>query len=220
MFSQAFEAIVNPRIVMTSDILHILAKRDDAMPLHSIKLTQHAKLREFIHDPSNHASEIQASYRTTFSEILLLRERHRSLDPAFPPKDKAIFFMAYSIALSYGIVLNTILLRRVVGMVEPWMQESEVLMDEIFALLEAAIVFAPLGSSAMSSLLFAAWPNNPTRRPAIEAWLKLYQGGFPITRWLETAMWLDEMLMPRVGFGEEPGYRRIPSRPAGACNVM
>jgi hypothetical protein len=198
--------------------MQMMARRDELMPLHSIRLTQHARLRDYINDPVTYASEIQSSYETTFSEIVALRERRRNLQPACVPKDKAIFYIAYSVALSYGIMLNTIMLRVKLGVNEQNAKESNILMDEIVALSEAAAQFSPLGSSAMSSLLLVAWPNDPSRRPVIEEWLRSLQGGFPIARWIESARWLDEMLVPPASIGQ-CGQHGI-TRPPDACNVM
>jgi hypothetical protein len=198
----------------------MLTKRDEAMPLHSIRLTQHARLREYINDPATHTSELGASYRITFSEISILRKRRQLLDPAFPEKDRAIFYIAYSFALSYSIVLSTITMRHLFGPVDQLMEESAFLMAEILELIHEAAVFIPLGSSAMSTLLFAAWPNDIARRPEIERWLEIYQGGFPIVRWLESARRLDEMLLPSTPALDASENLQKSKRPADACIVM
>ena len=213
-----FEAIVNPRIEVPSHLMQLMAKRDETMPLHSIRITQQARLREFINEPLANANDIESSYRITFNEVLALRERRRKLDSAFPPKARATFYIAYSVALSYGVVLSTIMLRTVAGFEQPFIRESTTLLDETLALTEAAAEFIPLGSSAMSTLLLAAWPNDPLRRPAIEEWLRKIQGGFPIARWVETAMWLDEMLLPP--HVEEFTCFEKSARPSDACIVM
>jgi hypothetical protein len=196
----------------------MVAEWDKSLPLHSIQMTQHARLRDFINHQSAQTADIQNSYRITFDEILGLQKRRCTLISSVPAKDRATFYIAYSVALSYGLILSTIMLRSVEGFKDQLAHESAVLVEETLAVSEAAAEFIPLGSSTMSSLLLAAWPNNPSCRPVIERWLQRYQGGFPIVRWLETAQWLDELLYPSTNKEVALYHRR--SRPADACIVM
>ena len=170
---------MNPRLKLPQYLIELNRKRDKLIPLKSVQVTEHARVRSFIDAPLGHEAEIREAYQQARNELQNLRARRLLCTPSVAAKERVTFFMACSMAYTYAAVLTTLLMRNF-DCSERAMGDAQDLLDEILALTEDAAQFAPLGSYAMTSLLLVAWPMDPIRRAEIEMWVSKLQGNIPI----------------------------------------
>jgi hypothetical protein len=224
--SQILESIGNPRIQLQPWLHKLTKKRDQGVAIEGLKLRNLAKLSDYITYPEMHLFDIKSAYqrmgidlpkmRLCISTVTSISARSAQLPPT---TIRARLQSALGLLLTFAIILNTLL-----RTFEPknlyLVQESALLSDEIVALAEDAAQYRPLGSSAMPICLIAAWASTYDLqiRSKVEKVIEVYQSDFPISKWMDTARWLERRL--RIHGLMPPNVQETKKMAVEECCVM
>ncbi|KAF1817388.1 hypothetical protein P152DRAFT_463556 [Eremomyces bilateralis CBS 781.70] len=192
------ESIGNPRIHVQPWLDKLVGKREQAIPMKSMRLTQLAKIQQFLNDPYAHEADIRLTYQQLGFDLHRIQQ---VILPKISKTDQTVkmrsrFQVIYSILLSYATILNTILCR----CFEPYnpilTTEGLTLVDGIVRLAEDATQYRPLGSSGMPLMLMAVWPaaKGTTQQTRVEELMTEYKSDFPTTSWQQVSLWLESRM--------------------------
>lgn len=126
-------------------------------------------------------------------EVQRMRNYYLEAGPFLATTPRVQLGTAYGVALTYAVILHGIVTR--CFDTSTYMLASGIdMLTEILVLAEDSRPYRPLGSSAMLTMLIAAWPLDLSMRSKIEALLDDYTSDFPMARWQESATWLDSAM--------------------------
>ncbi|KAH6698283.1 hypothetical protein BKA61DRAFT_709941 [Leptodontidium sp. MPI-SDFR-AT-0119] len=227
------EAIGNPRIKLHPWLAKFTAAHDKSIPIESIKLSNLAKFPDYFNHPEPHALGIQSTYQQIRTDLPAIKNLLQAMFEKRLITLHARYQTLYSIQLAVAVMLNTLL-----RLFDPTnlslVEECVQLVDEIISVAEAAVIYRPLGSSAVPICLICAWPatDNMVKRAKMEQLVEEYSTDFPTFMWMEMAQWLqskleahslNQCLNQLSTLGIDSGWDsrlEMPKGAAAACSVM
>ena len=212
---------MNPDIDLDPWLHVLVSERDQEIPFHCLQLLQVARLKHYLLDPITYRTEIYLSWQRTGLDTERMRSYLMICPELLPVETRVRIGTTYAAALSYAIVLQSIIVRCLDNS-KPMIEAGNYMMKDIIHLAEESLPYRPLGSSAVIDMLMAAWPYDISMRPQIEDLLVEYLTDLPMARWQESVQWLDEALGYRLAPEPEPKAQfQLPPQPeTGACCIL
>ncbi|KAF1808733.1 hypothetical protein P152DRAFT_443078 [Eremomyces bilateralis CBS 781.70] len=214
------ESIGNPKIQVQPWLDQLVNRHDQAIPMKSMRLSQLAKIQQFLNDPYAHEADIRIAYQHSGFDLHKIREViiPRITKTDYPVKTRSRFQAFHSVLLAYAVILNNILRR----CFEPYnlilAAEGEALVGDIIALAEDGAQYRPLGSSGMPISLMAAWAlaKGTDRQTRLEELLTEYKSDFPAASWRQVSQYLER----RMNYDPKTAALKDLRPVADACPTM
>lgn len=204
--TQILESFVNPRINIDPNLWGLpetfgpCSPADAQSTVDSLRNRNLARITTLIRDPTTHAIEIEMTYQRVLedttrmanilAQIPVVAAADGRLTTPLPVTSRRLhvrYQTGYGILLLIAIMLNRIL--RFYGspnILQSLKDESVRLVDSIILLTEQASQYRPLGSSASSVFLLAAYAaldeGEDEKARRIEKLVEEYQSDFGLTR--------------------------------------